>query len=144
MAAGRPFHCGFASITRSPLSSALYKEEVMSRTIALFTVLVLITGCSDSGGPESNQPAKSNQVSLPENPSERANITGEMSFWMYEGSAGCYGTLVSQGKEIQVWVDADTCGEREYEENQSATLELTFNPDNQYGPGKTYTITSFE
>jgi hypothetical protein len=27
MAAGRPFHCGFASITRAPLSSALYCTE---------------------------------------------------------------------------------------------------------------------
>ena len=116
----------------------------MTRTIALFTVLLFIAGCSDGNGPASDQPASSNQVSLPESPSERVNLTGEMSFWIYEGAAGCYGTLILQGKEIQVWVDADTCGDREYEENQRATLELTFNPDNQYGPGKTYTITSFE
>ena len=116
----------------------------MTRTIALFTVLMFIVGCSDGNDSASDQAASSNQVSLPESPSERATLTGEMSFWMYEGAAGCYGTLVSQGKEIQVWVAADRCSDREYEENQSATLELTFNPDNQYGPGKTYTITSFE
>lgn len=116
----------------------------MTRTIALFTVLIFIAGCSDGNRSESDQPASSNQISLPESPGERVNLTGEMSFWMYEGAAGCYGTLVSQGKEIQVWVDAETCGDREYEENQRASLELTFNPDNQYGPGKTYTITSFE
>src|SRR5690606_830807 len=28
MAAGRPFHCGFASITRAPLSSALMAQAV--------------------------------------------------------------------------------------------------------------------
>ena len=116
----------------------------MTRTISLFSVLIFITACSDGNGPGPGQAASTNQVSFPESPSERVNLTGEMSFWMYEGAAGCYGTLVSQGEEVQVWVDADTCGDREYEENQRATLELTFNPDNQYGPGKTYTITSFE
>jgi hypothetical protein len=30
MAAGRPFHCGFASIARSPLSSALGSVQVLS------------------------------------------------------------------------------------------------------------------
>lgn len=116
----------------------------MTRTIVLFAVLILIAGCSDGNGSASNQLASSEQISLPESPSERVNITGEMAFWMYEGAAGCYGTLVSQGKEIQVWVDADTCGDREYEENQRAALELTFNPGEQFGPGKTYTIKSFE
>lgn len=116
----------------------------MKRVIVLSAVFMFIAGCSDGNAPASEQAASSNQVSLPESPNERVNLTGEMSFWMYEGAAGCYGTLVSQGNEIQVWVGADTCGDREYEENQRATLELTFNPNNQYGPGKTYTITSFE
>jgi len=116
----------------------------MIRIIAQFTVLIFIAGCSEGGGPAFEEPSKFSQVSLPESPTERVSLTGEMSFWMYEGAAGCYGTLASQGKEIQVWVDADTCGDREYEENERATLEITFNPDNQYGPGKTYTITGFE
>ena len=116
----------------------------MTRAISLFTVLIFIAGCSDGNGMAAGRPASTNHVSLPANPSERVNLTGEMSFWMYEGDAGCYGTLVSQGKEIQLWAGVDTCGDREYEENQRAALEITFNPDNQYGPGKTYTITSFE
>ncbi|MGH1448071.1 MAG: hypothetical protein ACRBBM_01415 [Pseudomonadaceae bacterium] len=116
----------------------------MIRFIGLIAVLIIIAGCSDDNGSASSQAASANQVVLPEDASERVSLTGEMSFWMYEGAAGCYGTLVSQGEEVQVWVDADSCGDREYEENQSATLELTFDPENQYGPGKTYTITSFE
>ncbi len=119
----------------------------MIRTFTLFVVLISIMGCSDGNAPESDEAAQSNQanqVSLPESLNDRVNLTGEMSFWMYEGAAGCYGTFVSQGKEVQVWVDADTCDDREYAENQPVTLELTFNPENQYGPGTTYTIKSFE
>lgn len=116
----------------------------MTRSIALFAVLLFITGCSDGAGPASDDSVGSNQIDLPERSSDRIKLAGEMSFWMYEGEAGCYGTLLSQGEEIQVWVDADACGEREYEENQQVTLELTFDPANQYGPGRTYTITAFD
>jgi hypothetical protein len=128
-------------------AAAQHGDKEMIRSFTLFVVLISIMGCSDGNAPESDESAQSNQanqVSLPEGPNDRVKLTGEMSFWMYEGAAGCYGAFVSQGKEVQVWVDADTCGDREYAENQPATLELTFNPENQYGPGTTYTITSFE
>lgn len=63
---------------------------------------------------------------------------------MYEEAAGCYGALSTPQTEIQLWVDVDTCGEREYKDKEQATVEITFNPDNQYGAGKTYAITSFK
>tara|TARA_R110001599_G_scaffold28969_5_gene99622 strand:- start:38629 stop:39075 length:447 start_codon:yes stop_codon:yes gene_type:complete len=129
---------------KAAYAAAQHGDKEMIRTFTLFVVLISIMGCSDGNAPEPDESAQSNQVSLPEGPNDRVKLTGEMSFWMYEGAAGCYGAFVSQGKEVQVWVDADTCGDREYAENQPATLVLTFNPENQYGPGTTYTITSFE
>ena len=62
---------------------------------------------------------------------------------MYEGAAGCYGAITDGATEVNLWIDAESCGEKEYDENEAASVEVTFNSDNQYGPGKTYTITSF-
>jgi hypothetical protein len=42
MAAGRPFHCGFASITRSPLSSALEKGKMRILQVILYIVLFFV------------------------------------------------------------------------------------------------------
>ncbi|MDX1408591.1 MAG: hypothetical protein R3330_10675 [Saprospiraceae bacterium] len=111
------------------------------RTGATLLVVLLVSGCSDS--PDMSE-ADKESAGFPSGPDERALLTGSMSFWMYEGSAGCYGTLETGGQSVSLWVDADSCGEREYHEGESASVEVTFNPDNQYGPGKTYTITRFD
>ena len=49
MAAGRPFHCGFASITRAPLSSALHRMNTTEFVVyyvivvsALFLLIALV------------------------------------------------------------------------------------------------------
>src|SRR5690554_3065181 len=49
MAAGRPFHCGFASIARSPLSFALVFQDnpMLYKKIILFILLAILTGCSE-------------------------------------------------------------------------------------------------
>lgn len=63
---------------------------------------------------------------------------------MYEGDAGCYGTIEKGAQEVQLWIDADSCGDKEYQESEPASVVVTYNPDNQYGPGKTYTIVEFQ
>ena len=67
-----------------------------------------------------------------------------MSFWMYEGAAGCYGTITDGLSEVNLWVSEESCVEIDYSENEATSVEVTFRSENQYGPGKTYTITSFK
>jgi len=109
-------------------------------------MLVSLVACS--GTKESNPvptPSKSagSFPTLPTNTTETLVIEGEMVFWMYEGSGGCFGSLSDGSKEIQLWIDADSCGETEYAENENATVEVTFNTDNQYGTEVMYTIVNF-
>jgi len=109
-------------------------------------MLVSLVACS--GTKESNPaPTSSKSIgsfpTLPTNTTETVVLDGEMVFWMYEGSGGCFGTISDGSKEVQLWIDAEACGETEYAENEDAVLEVTFNTDNQYGPEVMYTIVSF-
>ena len=113
--------------------------------VTLFTILV--AGCSESENSdvaENSTASGPSFPSLPTSSSERVQLKGKMAFWMYEGDAGCYGTITDGSSEVELWIDADSCGEREYPENEDASVEVTFNSENQYGPGKTYTITNFK
>ncbi len=102
-----------------------------------------LAACSDSADESSGTSAGSSFPPLPTSSSERVTLTGKMSFWMYEGAGGCFGTIASGSQEVQLWIDADGCGDQDYAENEDASVEVTFKADNQYGPGETYTITRF-
>ena len=115
------------------------------RTIVTAGLLCLMLGaCSDSENQALNQESANPFPKLPTNNSEKVTLHGEMAFWMYEGSAGCYGAITDGSTEVSLWISADNCGEKEYAENEKASVEIIFNPDNQYGPEKTYTITGFK
>ena len=116
----------------------------MKNYLAIITLSCLLLACSDSSEQVNNSVSEDNFPPLPTNSSERVKLNGKMSFWMYEGEAGCYGTIVKGSQEVQLWIDSDGCGEREYAENENASVEVTFRSDNQYGPDKIYTITRFQ
>ena len=111
--------------------------------LAIFLSGVLVA-CSDSSDQASETVSGGSFPALPTSSSERVTLEGQMSFWMYEGDAGCYGTIVRGSREVQLWADADDCGHREYAENAFASVEVTYREDNQYGPGETYTIPRFK
>lgn len=114
------------------------------KLMSILLATVTLVACSDSGSDQIEKTDQSSHFSsLPASSSERVVLKGKMSFWMYEGSAGCYGELMRGTEAIQLWVDAESCADKEFAENQDTSVEVTFNPDNQYGPGKTYTITKF-
>lgn len=112
---------------------------------ALFTA-VLISGCSDTGS--SNTPTTSGSQtgfsSLPESSAEKVTVSGNMIAWLYEGDGGCFGTLRSGSSEIELWADVETCGDKDYADDEEASVEITYNTGNQYGDDKTYTITEFK
>ena len=116
---------------------------MQKHVIAIFVFSALVA-CSDSSNQASETVSGDSFPTLPTSSSERVTLEGQMSFWMFEGDAGCYGTIVKGSQEVQLWVGADTCGDREYAENEAASVEVTYKTDNQYGPGKTYTITRFK
>ncbi|MEH6567295.1 MAG: hypothetical protein V7756_18365 [Halopseudomonas sp.] len=115
------------------------------RTGGLLTALTALTGCSDGNEAESTIPAGNNVgfPALPAMPEERVTLNGRMTFWMYEGDGGCFGSISDGMQEVELWVDVETCDQVEYPENAPASVEVTYRPDNQYAPGKLYTIVSF-
>lgn len=115
----------------------------MNKYFIIVALSIFIFSCSDSDE-EPKTIDEATSINLPTNASEKVILSGLMSFWMYEGSAGCYGSLTIDISEVNLWVNADSCGEKEYKENESASVEVIYDTSNQYGPGKTYTITSFK
>ena len=115
----------------------------MNKLAIPLIALACLSACSDSNDADLKISGNSTFPPLPSNSSERVTLTGKMSFWMYEGEAGCYGTITSGSEEVNLWIDADSCGEKVFDENEQVSVEVTFSPDNQYGPGATYTITRF-
>ena len=116
----------------------------MNKHILAIFLSSAIFACSDSSDPANETGSGESFPALPTSRSERVTLNGQMSFWMFEGEAGCYGTIVSDYQEVQLWVSADDCSDRDYGDNESASVEVTYRKDNQYGPGKTYTITRFK
>jgi len=118
----------------------------MKRILLTIAIAASVAACSDTEDTNSHNSSSSAGNPFPTLPSsslESAVLEGKMTFWMYEGDAGCYGSIFDGNAEVQLWVDATTCGDTDYAENAEARVEVTFNPDNQYGPGKTFTIKSF-
>lgn len=117
-----------------------------TKAILILVAVAMVSSCSKTDSDEGVAADESGSAFgvLPTSTADQVSVSGDMSFWMYEGDAGCYGNLTKGGSEIQLWVDADKCGNVEYEENAPATLVITFNPNEQWGPGKTYTIVDFK
>jgi len=115
----------------------------MTRKV-LFAIMisVLISACSKKSNDTPDQGAAL-PANLPPKTGEVVTVSGNMSFWFYEGSGGCFGTLEADGAEIQLWTDVDLCGDRDYEENEKATLRIKYREDNQYGPDTIYTVVGF-
>lgn len=115
-------------------------------SIALICSTLLLTACSEEpGGVGGSEPstAGSELPALPTTRSERVLLEGKMSFWMYEGDAGCYGTLVRGVEEVELWADVETCAEHEYADNEPAAVVVTYRSDEQWGAGDSYSIVEF-
>jgi len=120
--------------------SFIFKTSLLGM---LFVLLVACSGTKESNPVPTPSKSEGSFPALPTNTTETVVLDGEMVFWLYEGSGGCFGAISDGSKEVQLWIDAEACGETEYAENDDAVLEVTFNTDNQYGPEVMYTIVNF-
>jgi len=117
------------------------------KTWILALAFLATTGCSSNSDTDSSLVETGDVAfpALPTNSSEQVLVEGAMNNWFYEGDAGCYGTLKRGSSEIEVWIDADGCGEREYDEGARAAVVVTYRESEQWMPGKkSYTIVEFQ
>ncbi|HET9047873.1 MAG TPA: hypothetical protein VFN29_02745 [Chiayiivirga sp.] len=111
--------------------------------VTVLASVIALTACSN--GAEPGASSASALPTLPTNSSERVLIQGKMVFWMYEGEGGCFGTLDRGSDEVQLWIDANACGEREFTEGEQASVVVTFRSDEQWDESqKSYTIVEFK
>lgn len=116
------------------------------KNILLAFVLSILSACGSSEEPSAEASPQVNTAAfpvLPADDTERVVLEGIMTFWMVEGAAGCYGSISDGVKEVQLWVNASACEKVEYAEDVKAKVEVTFNQEEQFGPGDTYTIVNF-
>ncbi len=114
------------------------------KLLGFVTLGIALGGCSENSAPTtSTETSASRFPALPTSADERVTLNGRMTFWMYEGDGGCFGSISDGVQEVELWVDVDTCGEVEYPENAPASVAVTYRSDNQYAPGTLYTIVSF-
>ncbi|WP_299595618.1 hypothetical protein, partial [uncultured Microbulbifer sp.] len=120
------------------------KGIIMKILFSCILISLALTACSSKENSTQASGSVGKFPKLPTSSTEYTTLQGVMSFWMYEGAAGCYGTITDGLSEVNLWVSEDSCVEVNYSENEAASVEVTFISENQYGPGKTYTITSFK
>ena len=108
----------------------------------VFSIVLTACGKDTNDNPELGA-ASVSKLDLPTSPSDKVLLNGKMTYWDWEGDAGCYGTLEQDGQEVQLWANADSCKNVSYNENQEVAIKVTFNPDEQWAPGNTYTVISF-
>jgi len=76
---------------------------------------------------------------------ETTKLTGAMTWWFWEGDAGCFGTISDGRQNLNVYATADLCVTIEYAENERAVIEVVYDSEHQYsGNGlSVYTIVKF-
>ncbi|WVM91099.1 hypothetical protein UMZ34_11075 [Halopseudomonas pachastrellae] len=66
----------------------------MQHKLGLAGLLCLsLSACGDA--PQEPLNSRVNGLALPTGPHETITVSGKMTFWMYEGDAGCYGSLLT-------------------------------------------------
>lgn len=104
-----------------------------SKTIKILAAAIVISqlsACSESSN-ENEAYASSSYISLPTDSSSPVDIEGEITFWMWEGDAGCYGEINSAGNVIELWSEADLCVDEKVTEGEVRTLSIIFEQDMQ-------------
>jgi len=112
--------------------------------LALLIVGLVVTACSkDSDDAPQLAEARSEPPKLPTGSDEVVQLKGTMSFWIHEEATGCYGILKVGRQDVQLWSSSKKCAGVKYSDDQSTRLKVTYKPENQYGPGMTYTVVGF-
>ncbi|WVM91944.1 hypothetical protein ULG90_19265 [Halopseudomonas pachastrellae] len=84
-----------------------------------------------------------NGLALPTGPHETITVSGKMTSGCTKATPAATAACSPAVRRVELWIDADACGDTEYAENAPASVDITWREDNQWGPGNTYTITRF-
>lgn len=99
-----------------------------SKHLKLLTSIIFLSqlsACSQSSN-ENEDSSSSSYISLPTDSSTPVEIEGEVTFWMWEGDAGCYGEINSGGKVVELWSEADLCVDEKVTEGEVRTFSIIF------------------
>lgn len=114
----------------------------MKYALSIAALCAVLAACSDSA-PGGAAYSGDSFPDLPTSNTDMTTLEGLMTSWKYEGSTGCYGTISDGNTVVQLWMDALSCGDQNVKENEQVSIDVIFAEENQYGPGKTYTIIYF-
>lgn len=84
---------------------------------------------------------------LPEDSSNPVTLTGKVTNWLFEGDAGCFGSITDGNASIEVYSTADLCENVEVDQNAMISVNIVFDVQIQkdIGDGEhpAYTIVEF-
>ena len=118
-------------------------NKLIHNGIILISMLFLVA-CSDSGD---NASKLSPFPEMPKDKSTLVQLTGKVDFWLFEGDAGCYGTLTDGLNKVEVYSEAIICEKVTVSEGSVITVDIIY--DSQIsdivsdGEKPSYTIIAF-
>jgi hypothetical protein len=112
---------------------------------AVLSTSLLIIACSDST--ETSAAKLAPFPALPKAVTNSVTLSGRVVDWLFEGDAGCFGTLTDGIRNINVYSKADICEPAHVQTDLLITVTIIFDIGIQQdvgdGTGPAYTITQF-
>ena len=111
-----------------------YLELKMNRKTLFYLVTfftVFIASCSETEIEAEAEASTATSVSLPLADAGSQRIESVVTFWLWEGDAGCFGELDISGKTINVWAEADLCVDEEVQEGSKISIDIALESEKQ-------------
>ena len=99
------------------------------RILLILSVFFIVSCGNDDRVDESK--SKNEGVEMPSLDGGTKTISGEITFWMLEGDAGCYGEVKIGNSLYELWSEADLCENENIDEGSSQTLTLRLESEKQ-------------
>lgn len=99
---------------------------ILRITLILFTFMVFSCGKDDGEGG-----SKIEAVEIASLDGAAEKISGEITFWMLEGDAGCYGEIRIGKNLFELWSEADLCENENIVEGSTQTLTVRLESEKQ-------------
>lgn len=98
--------------------------------ILLFSIFIALCSCGKNDGADGSE-IITESMRMPSLDGSSKSISGEITFWMLEGDAGCYGEIKVGNSLYELWSEADLCENEDVEEGSVQTVVLRLESDKQ-------------